>query len=152
MIRVGVVVFPGSNCEHDAVEAVRLLGGDADLIWHGDRSVDGFEAVILPGGFAHGDYLRTGAIARPGNALGTGVRGGSSVGGDDADLPRLAALVLGERCVDRLAWPEPPLEQAEDARPIGADSGRLGRDRPDTRQEFLSAIGFGSFARAAGSL
>jgi phosphoribosylformylglycinamidine synthase subunit PurQ / glutaminase len=64
MTRVGVVVFPGSNCEHDAVEAIRLLGGDADLLWHGDRSVDGFDAVILPGGFAHGDYLRTGAIAR----------------------------------------------------------------------------------------
>jgi phosphoribosylformylglycinamidine synthase subunit PurQ / glutaminase len=64
MTRVGVVVFPGSNCEHDAVEAIRLLGGDADLVWHGDRSVDGFDAVILPGGFAHGDYLRTGAIAR----------------------------------------------------------------------------------------
>ena len=64
MTRVGVVVFPGSNCEHDAVEAIRLLGGDADLLWHGDRSVDGFDAVVLPGGFAHGDYLRTGAIAR----------------------------------------------------------------------------------------
>jgi phosphoribosylformylglycinamidine synthase subunit PurQ / glutaminase len=62
--RVGVVVFPGSNCEHDAVEAVRALGGDADLLWHGDTSVAGFDALILPGGFAHGDYLRPGAIAR----------------------------------------------------------------------------------------
>jgi phosphoribosylformylglycinamidine synthase I len=62
--RVGVVVFPGSNCEHDAVEAVRLLGGSADLVWHGDTSVAGFDAVVLPGGFAHGDYLRPGAIAR----------------------------------------------------------------------------------------
>jgi phosphoribosylformylglycinamidine synthase len=62
--RVGVVVFPGSNCEHDAVEAVRSLGGDADLLWHGDSSVDGFDAIVLPGGFAHGDYLRPGAIAR----------------------------------------------------------------------------------------
>ena len=64
MRRVAVVVFPGSNCEHDAVEAIRLLGGDADLVWHGDRTVDGFDAIVLPGGFAHGDYLRTGAIAR----------------------------------------------------------------------------------------
>ena len=62
--RVGVVVFPGSNCEHDAVEAVRALGGDADLLWHGAPSVDGFDAIVLPGGFAHGDYLRPGAIAR----------------------------------------------------------------------------------------
>jgi phosphoribosylformylglycinamidine synthase len=62
--RVGVVVFPGSNCEHDAVEAIQLLGGEADLVWHADQSVQGFDAIILPGGFAHGDYLRTGAIAR----------------------------------------------------------------------------------------
>jgi phosphoribosylformylglycinamidine synthase I len=62
--RVGVVLFPGSNCEHDAVEAVTALGGKAELVWHGDRSLSGFDAVILPGGFAHGDYLRPGAIAR----------------------------------------------------------------------------------------
>lgn len=62
--RVGVVVFPGSNCEHDAVEALRGLGGEADLVWHGDTEVGGFDAIILPGGFAHGDYLRPGAIAR----------------------------------------------------------------------------------------
>ncbi len=62
--RIGVVVFPGSNCEHDAVEAVRSLGGEADLVWHGDESVAGFDALVLPGGFAHGDYLRPGAIAR----------------------------------------------------------------------------------------
>jgi phosphoribosylformylglycinamidine synthase len=62
--RVGVVVFPGTNCEHDAVLAIQRLGGTADLVWHGDASVDGFDALILPGGFAHGDYLRPGAIAR----------------------------------------------------------------------------------------
>jgi phosphoribosylformylglycinamidine synthase len=62
--RIGVVMFPGTNCEHDAVLAVRRLGGSADLVWHGDTSVDGYDALILPGGFAHGDYLRPGAIAR----------------------------------------------------------------------------------------
>ncbi|MGO8869800.1 MAG: phosphoribosylformylglycinamidine synthase subunit PurQ [Acidimicrobiales bacterium] len=62
--RVGVVLFPGTNCEHDAVQAVRRLGGSADLVWHGDTSVGGYDALILPGGFAHGDYLRPGAIAR----------------------------------------------------------------------------------------
>lgn len=61
---VGVVLFPGSNCEHDAVEAVRALGGDAEVLWHGDDSLGGVDAVIVPGGFAHGDYLRPGAIAR----------------------------------------------------------------------------------------
>jgi phosphoribosylformylglycinamidine synthase subunit PurQ / glutaminase len=62
--RVGVVVFPGSNCEHDVVEAVEALGGQAELVWHGDRSVSGLDALVLPGGFAHGDYLRPGALAR----------------------------------------------------------------------------------------
>ncbi|MBV9660388.1 MAG: phosphoribosylformylglycinamidine synthase subunit PurQ [Acidimicrobiales bacterium] len=62
--RIGVVLFPGSNCEHDAVEAVEKLGGQAEILWHGDRSASGVDAIILPGGFAHGDYLRPGAIAR----------------------------------------------------------------------------------------
>ena len=62
--RIGVVLFPGSNCEHDAAEAIEGLGGKADVVWHGDRHLDGIDAVILPGGFAHGDYLRPGAIAR----------------------------------------------------------------------------------------
>ncbi|MFM8861953.1 MAG: phosphoribosylformylglycinamidine synthase subunit PurQ [Acidimicrobiia bacterium] len=62
--RVGVVVFPGSNCEHDVVEAMRVVGADAELLWHGDATVAGVDAVVVPGGFAHGDYLRPGAIAR----------------------------------------------------------------------------------------
>jgi phosphoribosylformylglycinamidine synthase len=61
---VGVVVFPGTNCEHDAVSAVEALGGSARLVFHAESSLDGVDAVILPGGFAHGDYLRPGAIAR----------------------------------------------------------------------------------------
>ncbi|MBC8194669.1 MAG: phosphoribosylformylglycinamidine synthase subunit PurQ [Acidimicrobiia bacterium] len=61
---VGVVVFPGSNCEMDCVESVGLLGGEGRLLWHGDDDVSGVDAVIVPGGFAHGDYLRPGAIAR----------------------------------------------------------------------------------------
>ena len=62
--RVGIVQFPGSNCELDVVEAVRLLGGDAEILWHAADSLDGVDAVVVPGGFAHGDYLRPGAIAR----------------------------------------------------------------------------------------
>jgi len=61
---VGVVLFPGSNCELDVIEAVRSLGGEARILWHGDRSVGDVDAVVVPGGFAHGDYLRPGAIAR----------------------------------------------------------------------------------------
>tara|TARA_B100001971_G_scaffold160480_2_gene150455 strand:+ start:9952 stop:10617 length:666 start_codon:yes stop_codon:yes gene_type:complete len=61
---VGVVVFPGSNCEMDCVESVSHLGGEGRLLWHGDEDLGGVDAVIVPGGFAHGDYLRPGAIAR----------------------------------------------------------------------------------------
>jgi phosphoribosylformylglycinamidine synthase subunit PurQ / glutaminase len=63
-VRVGVVVFPGTNCELDVVWAVEELGAEAQLLWHGDRTVSGVDVVVVPGGFAHGDYLRTGAIAR----------------------------------------------------------------------------------------
>ncbi|HEY5698130.1 MAG TPA: phosphoribosylformylglycinamidine synthase subunit PurQ [Acidimicrobiales bacterium] len=62
--QVGVLLFPGSNCEQDVVEAFSTLGADARLVWHGDRSLGGLDAVVVPGGFAHGDYLRPGAIAR----------------------------------------------------------------------------------------
>jgi phosphoribosylformylglycinamidine synthase I len=64
-VTVGVVLFPGTNCELDVVEAVRSLGGEAEIVWHGDaRLPSAVDAIVLPGGFAHGDYLRCGAIAR----------------------------------------------------------------------------------------
>ncbi len=62
--RVAVVVFPGSNCEQDCDRALRDMGVDVQLVWHGDRELPDCDIVVLPGGFAHGDYLRTGAIAR----------------------------------------------------------------------------------------
>jgi phosphoribosylformylglycinamidine synthase I len=62
--RVGVVVFPGSNCEYDALSAMTSLGADAQLVWHSTTDLADFDAIILPGGFAHGDYLRPGALAR----------------------------------------------------------------------------------------
>lgn len=62
--RVGVVVFPGTNCEHDVAAAMSQVGGQAQLVWHGDARLPAVDAVILPGGFAHGDYLRPGALAR----------------------------------------------------------------------------------------
>jgi phosphoribosylformylglycinamidine synthase subunit PurQ / glutaminase len=62
--RVGVVTFPGSLDDRDALRAVGSMGGEAVPIWHGDRDLRGVDAVILPGGFSYGDYLRTGAIAR----------------------------------------------------------------------------------------
>jgi phosphoribosylformylglycinamidine synthase subunit PurQ / glutaminase len=62
--RVGVVVFPGSNCEYDALSAMQTLGVTAELVWHSRTDLSDFDGIILPGGFAHGDYLRPGALAR----------------------------------------------------------------------------------------
>jgi phosphoribosylformylglycinamidine synthase len=62
--RVAVVTFPGSNDDWDALRAVALMGGEPVATWHGEASLHGADAVILPGGFSYGDYLRTGAIAR----------------------------------------------------------------------------------------
>jgi phosphoribosylformylglycinamidine synthase len=62
--RVGVVVFPGTNCEHDVASALTLVGAEPTFLWHRDRSVGDLDAVVVPGGFAHGDYLRAGALAR----------------------------------------------------------------------------------------
>ena len=64
-MKFGVVVFPGSNCDHDAYHAAHdVLGQPAEFLWHKESSLKGSDVVVLPGGFAHGDYLRTGAIAR----------------------------------------------------------------------------------------
>jgi phosphoribosylformylglycinamidine synthase subunit PurQ / glutaminase len=64
-MKFGIVVFPGSNCDHDAYHAAKhVLGHDAQFIWHKESSLHGADVIVLPGGFSHGDYLRTGAIAR----------------------------------------------------------------------------------------
>jgi len=60
---VGIVVFPGSNCEQDVAKALSYLGASTEFIWHLETDVSGFNAIVLPGGFSYGDYLRTGAIA-----------------------------------------------------------------------------------------
>ncbi len=63
-MKAAVVVYPGTNCEHDVVWALGLAGADAELVWHRETDLSDFDGIVLPGGFAHGDYLRTGAIAR----------------------------------------------------------------------------------------
>ena len=63
-VRIGVVTFPGSLDDRDALRAVRIAGAEAVPLWHGNRSLHEVDAVILPGGFSYGDYLRCGAIAR----------------------------------------------------------------------------------------
>ena len=64
-MRFAILVFPGSNCDHDAYQVVRhVLKEEAEFVWHRQDSLDDFDAVIIPGGFSYGDYLRSGAIAR----------------------------------------------------------------------------------------
>jgi len=63
-MRFGVVIFPGSNCEQDVIRATHFLGYESEYIWHGDTDLSGFDAIVLPGGFSYGDYIRTGAVAR----------------------------------------------------------------------------------------
>jgi phosphoribosylformylglycinamidine synthase subunit PurQ / glutaminase len=62
--KVGIVVFPGTNCEIDCKNALQALGASPVMVWHAETSLPRVDAVVLPGGFAHGDYLRTGALAR----------------------------------------------------------------------------------------
>ncbi len=63
-MKAAVVVYPGTNCEHDVVWALGIAGADAELVWHRETDLSEFDGIVLPGGFAHGDALRTGAIAR----------------------------------------------------------------------------------------
>ncbi len=63
-VRIGVVVFPGSNCDRDTVHALELTGAEPVVLWHEAATLDGVAAVVLPGGFAYGDYVRAGVIAR----------------------------------------------------------------------------------------
>jgi phosphoribosylformylglycinamidine synthase subunit PurQ / glutaminase len=84
-MKFGVVIFPGSNCEQDCYYAIRsVLAQPVEYIWHRETTVKGFDAVILPGGFAYGDYLRTGALARF-----------SPVMGAIADFAKRGGLVIG---------------------------------------------------------
>ena len=88
-MRVGIVTFPGSLDEVDAARAVRVAGGEPVRLWHGDESVHGVDAVILPGGFSYGDYLRCGAIARFSPIMGEIAR---LAGSPDAASPGLPVL------------------------------------------------------------
>ena len=63
-MRVGVITFPGSNCDYDLYKAAQQIGANVEFIWHRQKNLDGYDAVMLPGGFSYGDYLRAGAIAQ----------------------------------------------------------------------------------------
>ena len=80
--RIGVVTFPGTLDDRDAARAVRIAGGEPVELWHGDDDIKGVDAVILPGGFSYGDYLRCGAISRFApvmNSIVDGAKGGLPV-------------------------------------------------------------------------
>jgi phosphoribosylformylglycinamidine synthase subunit PurQ / glutaminase len=69
-VKFAVIVFPGSNCDIDMYHAIKdELGEEVEYVWHDATSLDGFDAILLPGGFSYGDYLRTGAIARFSNVM-----------------------------------------------------------------------------------
>ena len=80
MLRVGVVTFPGSNCESETLRAIARVGADPVELWHQDTGLKGVDVVILPGGFSYGDYLRSGAIARFSPIM-DAVRGHAAEGG-----------------------------------------------------------------------
>jgi phosphoribosylformylglycinamidine synthase subunit PurQ / glutaminase len=64
-MRLGILVFPGSNCDHDCYHVLKhTFGQSVDFVWHKEKSIEAYDAIIIPGGFSYGDYLRTGAIAR----------------------------------------------------------------------------------------
>ncbi len=69
LLRIGVTVFPGSNCDRGALYGVERMGAEAVELWHADADLKGVDAVIVPGGFSYGDYLRPGAIARFANVM-----------------------------------------------------------------------------------
>jgi len=84
-VKFGIIVFPGSNCDHDCYHAVKhVFGCEAEYVWHKETALAGFDCVILPGGFSYGDYLRTGAIARSSPVMASVVsfakRGGPVIG------------------------------------------------------------------------
>ena len=68
-MKIGVTIFPGSNCDRDALHAVERMGAEPVELWHADANLKGSDAVIIPGGFSYGDYLRPGAIARFANVM-----------------------------------------------------------------------------------
>ncbi len=84
-MKFGIIVFPGSNCDHDCYHVVKhVFGQEAEYVWHKETGLKGFDCVILPGGFSYGDYLRTGSIARF-----------SPVMGEVVAFARRGGLVLG---------------------------------------------------------
>ena len=64
MLKFGIVIFPGSNCDHDCYHVIKhILGQEAEFVWHEETDLGSYDCIVIPGGFSYGDYLRTGSIA-----------------------------------------------------------------------------------------
>ncbi len=105
MTRVGVITFPGTLDDVDAARAVRLAGGEAVSLWHADADLKGVDAVIVPGGFSYGDYLRCGAIAKFAPVMGEVVAAAGTRDAGAGDLQRLPGALRG-RAAARRADPQ----------------------------------------------
>ncbi|MPZ69554.1 MAG: phosphoribosylformylglycinamidine synthase subunit PurQ [Actinobacteria bacterium] len=133
--RVGVVLFPGSNCEQDCVRSFRALGAETEMIWHGEKSLPDVDLVVLPGGFAHGDYLRTGALARfspimtaveehaAGGGLVLGICNGFQILCEAGLLPGALRKNVGLKFI--CAWAELRVENADTAFTRRAQPGQV---------------------------
>ena len=152
-MKFGIVVFPGSNCDEDAFHAAKdVFGQDAEYLWHKDADLKGADVVILPGGFAHGDYLRTGAMARFSPIMGAvrafAERGGPVLGiCNGFQILLEAGLLPGAMLRNKgLKYPlraRPPARRADrHAVHCRGDSGS-GADDPDRprRRQLLRAAG-----------
>jgi phosphoribosylformylglycinamidine synthase len=149
-VRIGVVVFPGSNCDRDTVHALELAGAEAVVLWHEQASLEGVAAVVLPGGFAYGDYVRAGVIARfspvmrsvadfaAGGGLVLGICNGFQVLAEAGLVPgallRNASLrFAGQEVAIAAEWLDTPFTHAIDARrplrmPVAHGEGRFYAD------------------------
>ena len=132
--RVGVVVFPGTNCEYDVIEtAVERAGGTAELVWHASTSLGASDAIVIAGGFAHGDYLRPGAIARFSpvmEAVGKAAAEGMPVVGVCNGFQVLTEAGLLPGALQKNAGPVVPVPGND---PAGRDRPRLAYQRRTNR-------------------
>ena len=165
-MKFGIVVFPGSNCDEDCHHVAKdLLGCEAEYIWHHDTDLKGADAVILPGGFAYGDYLRAGALARFSPVMESVAEFAKKGGAGARDLQRLPGAARGGPAARRdadqprpaLRLPRRPHEGRErrDAVHVALPEGqrRHDADRPHGRQLHGAArdVSTRSSARAAWS-
>ena len=96
--RIGVVTFPGSLDDQDALRAIRLCGGEPVSLWHGSDTLDGVGAVVLPGGFSYGDYLRCGAISRFAPVMAEVIKAA------EAGMPYSASATVSRSCARRTCY------------------------------------------------